>query len=290
MDFSPHNIQRITEWIQSEVDYNFLNPVYTIAFKDEQVVLGQSKTNLKQVCPCCLLVPRYPLFFKCGHITCLPCLEECRRHIFKFEINVLCPICKQSSCVNEIYTYKVEKKQRPDSISMRMFKQAKFICSYEGCEKSYSLEIIHYHEMFECLYRSILCPAQGCKFINNMETVTLHSIKCPFHLLYCALCKSLCNVSVLTHDCNVIKSQRSIPSFVKYYHEKQPAIHFHKDVFLRNHSYTESFKDRGKINYEMFMSVALLIPPPTSVRTNRILQRQHGVVDLSSPNAYNNIE
>ena len=61
--------------------------------------------------------------------------------------------------------------------------------------------------MFEWLHRSILYPAQGCKFINNMESVIHHSINCPFHLLYCALCKSLCNVSVLTHDCNVIISQ-----------------------------------------------------------------------------------
>ena len=39
MDLSPHTIQRITEWIQSEVDYNFLNLGYTIAFYDDQVVL-----------------------------------------------------------------------------------------------------------------------------------------------------------------------------------------------------------------------------------------------------------
>ena len=94
-----------------------------------------------------------------------------------------------------------------------MFKKAKFIYSYAGGGKSNPLEKIHHHEMFECLHRSILCPAQGCKFINNVETVILHSINCPFHLLYCAFCKSLCNVSVLTHDCNVIKSQRIIPCF-----------------------------------------------------------------------------
>ena len=93
---------------------------------------------------------------------------------------------------------------------MRIFKKAKFICSDAGCGKSYSLEIIDHHEMFECLHRSIRCPAQNCKFINNMKTVILHFINCPFHLLYCAFCKSLCNVSVLTNDCNVIKSQRSI--------------------------------------------------------------------------------
>ena len=37
MDFSLQNIQRITEWIQLEVDYNFLNIWYTIAFNNEQV-------------------------------------------------------------------------------------------------------------------------------------------------------------------------------------------------------------------------------------------------------------
>ena len=92
--------------------------------------------------------------------------------------------------MSKLYLSKVEKKKRPDFISMRMFKQAKFICSYEGCGKSYSLKIIHHHKMFECLYWSILCPAEGCKFINNVETLILHSINCPFHLLYCALCKS----------------------------------------------------------------------------------------------------
>ena len=114
---------------------------------------------------------------------------------------------------------------------MRLFKKAKFICTYAGCGKSYPFEKIHHHEMFECPNRRILCPAQGCNFINNGEIVITHSINCHFHLLYCAICKSLYNVSVLTHDCNIIKSQRSIPLF-KYYHENQPANHSHKDIFL----------------------------------------------------------
>ena len=57
MDFSPYNIQRITKWIQSKVDYNFLNPGYTIGFLDDQVILEQNDKDLKQVCPHCLLVP-----------------------------------------------------------------------------------------------------------------------------------------------------------------------------------------------------------------------------------------
>ena len=167
----------------------------------------------------------------------------------------------------------MEKTKGPNSNSMRMFKRVKSICSYAGCGRSYSLETIHYHEMFECPHRSILCSAQGCRFINNMETVIIHSIKYPFHLLYCAFCKSLYNVSVLTHDCNVIKSQRSIPSYFKYYHENSPPNHSHKDIFLRNNSYNETFEDRGKINYDVILSVALSQPPTTSVLNRRILQR-----------------
>ena len=82
MYFFPHNIQRITEWIQSEVDYNFINPSYTNDFPDDQVLLDQCDKELKQVCSNCLSVPRYPLFLKCGHLSCLPCLREYRNHKF----------------------------------------------------------------------------------------------------------------------------------------------------------------------------------------------------------------
>ena len=85
MDLSSHNIPRITKWIQSEVDYNFLNPGYTITFNDDQVLLVQNDNELKQVCPHCLLVPKYPLLFKCGHFTCRLCLKEYQSHRFMFE-------------------------------------------------------------------------------------------------------------------------------------------------------------------------------------------------------------
>ena len=95
--------------------------------------------------------------------------------------------------------------------------------------------------MFECLYRSILCPAQGCQFINAVETGIMHFINCSFHLLNCATCKSLYNVSMLTHDCNVLKSQRSIHSLFTYYKNNSPPNHSHKDVFLSTNSYNETF-------------------------------------------------
>ena len=77
-----------------------------------------------------------------------------------------------------------------------------------------------------------LIIAQYCQFINNVEIVIIHSINCPFNLLYCAICKSLYNVSVLTHECNVIISQFTIFSSFKYYYYNSPSNHSHKDVNL----------------------------------------------------------
>ena len=246
MDFSPHKIQRITKWIQSEVDYNFLNPAYTIAFNYDQVLLEHNNKELKQVCLYCLLVPKYQLYLKCWHFTCLQCLREYRRHRFMFEKILPCPICKQSCHFNEIYTYQVENNTRPNSISMRMFQRVKFICTYPGCGESYPWKQIHHHKMFECPYRSILCPAQGCELINNVETVIIHLNNCYVHLLYCAICKSLYNVSVLTHDCNIIKSNCTMFSVFKYYHNISPPNHSHKDVFIRTNSYIKLLKIERK--------------------------------------------
>ena len=79
MDLSPPNIQRITKWIQSEVDYNCLNLGYTYAFQNDLVLLEHNDKELKQVCINCLLVLRYPLIFKCRHLSCLQCLREYRK-------------------------------------------------------------------------------------------------------------------------------------------------------------------------------------------------------------------
>ena len=124
------------------------------------------------------------------------------------------------------------------------------------------------------------------RVVNNVESIIIHSINCRFHLLYCTICKSLYNVSVLTHDCNIIKSLRPIPSFFKYYHENPPDSHLQKDILLRNNLYTETLEDRGKINFAMLMCVAISHPYSISIHTKQILQRQNRV-KISSPTTYN---
>ena len=77
-------------------------------------------------------------------------------------------------------------------------------------------------------------------------------------------------MSVLAHDCNLIKFKHTIPSVFKYYYNNLSPNHSNKDVFLRANSYIETFEDKGKINYDMFMSIALIQPLPTSFYTRRI--------------------
>ena len=93
-------------------------------------------------------------------------------------------------------------------------------------------------------------------------------------------------MSVFTHDCNVIKSQRSIPLLFKYYHDNSPPNHSHKDVFLKINLYIETFEDSKIINYDMFMSVAISQDSPISVFIRRILQRQNAVDNRSLSNNY----
>ena len=154
----------------------------------------------------CKQVPRYPLFYKCVNLTCLPFLRKYKRLKFTFKLIITCPTCRHDSFMYEIYTYQVKKIIRPDSISMWLFNKAKFISFIQECGQSVLLKQINHHVIYECRHRNIQCTAQFCKFINKLETVTNHSIECPFYLIYCAKCKTLSNVFVLKHDCKVIQA------------------------------------------------------------------------------------
>ena len=150
----------------------------------------------------------------------------------KYSLSHMSPIEQH---LDEIFTYNVEKILPPNSVSMKMIQNTNFICSHRECTHSYPLEQIHQHELYECRQRIVKCPVPYCQFIHNIETVISHSINCPFHLIYCSGCNTMSNVAVLTHDCKVIISQRSIPSQIKYYYENPPLNHSNEDVFLEIH-------------------------------------------------------
>ena len=101
MTISERNVQRITDWINKESDYSFIYPGYSFDFKDDQVQLEDKE--LLQICAHCLSVPRYPLFLKCGHLTCLPCLDKYYKLCFNFQYKIRCPTCKQFCSLDDMH-------------------------------------------------------------------------------------------------------------------------------------------------------------------------------------------
>ena len=137
------NTQRIITWINEEPDNSFINQGYSSVLSDEQIPLGNKE--LMQICAHCLSVPRFPLFYKCGHLTCLPLLDKYYKLNFNFKFKIRCPTCKHIGSLDEIHIFKVEKVEHPDSVFMRMFKEALFVCTHEGCGQTFSLDTINHH-------------------------------------------------------------------------------------------------------------------------------------------------
>ena len=293
MTRSERNVQRITDWIKQECDYSFIYPGYSFVFKDEQLQLKDKE--LLQICAHCLSVPRYPLFYKCGHLTCLPCLVKYYRLCFNFQYKIRCPTCKQYSSLDDIGIFKEEKINHPYSVSMRMFNKTLFICSHAGCGQLMSLDMINQHELFECKQRRIHCPADRCSFVSRVEHVISHSVQCPFHIIYCGRCKLSYNDSVWKHECIIRKGKQIRNSNDKRNLQKRqsPPYHLHGDVILINHFYKNSFENYYLTQFNKFKSQAristssfsLLPISPSSGQPLRFIQRHQGIIDnrLQSP-------
>ena len=54
-----------TEWVNNELSDSFIKKNFLIGFKESQVFLKNEDSLFK--CPCCFLILRFLLVFKCGH-------------------------------------------------------------------------------------------------------------------------------------------------------------------------------------------------------------------------------
>ena len=172
---------------------------------------------------------------------------------------------------------------------MRMLNKSVFICSHSGCKPSLPLEMINQHEVYECKQRRISCPPNRFSFISRLEHVIIHSVQCPFYIIYCGRCKSSYNDSVWKHEC-----KKSTAKQVCYFrqkcscrHRKLPPTDLHGDEILNPHSFEKSFEYYNQTRFDKFKSQARNSTSPFTVlpisslsgRLMRILQRQHGVIE-----------
>ena len=97
-----------------------------------------------QICAHCLYVPRFLLLSKCRHLTCLPFLDKYYKLNFNCKFKVICQTCKHFGSLDEINTYKVEKVEHSDSVFIKMFNEALFLCAHDRCSQSFSLDTINH--------------------------------------------------------------------------------------------------------------------------------------------------
>ena len=142
-----------------------------------------------------------------------------QKNRFTFKINITFVSCHESWNQDKIFTCTL-KSQRPDSISIRISKNTKFICLHAKCKQSHSIEKLNNHEIYECNPRCTQCPTPYCLFTNNVKTVFNHLIKYPVHLIYCGWCNTLSNVAVLTHDCKKLNDKQTLSFQFKYFYKQ----------------------------------------------------------------------
>ena len=68
MDITFTNSNRIYQWTNEEPSDTYINQAFPRGFEKTSVVF-LSEDNIFE-CPHCFLIPRFPLVFKCGHLTC----------------------------------------------------------------------------------------------------------------------------------------------------------------------------------------------------------------------------
>ena len=74
MDISNSNSDRIYEWVNNEPSDSYIKKIIFSGFKESHVFLKNEDNLFK--CPCCFLIPRFPIVFKCGHPSCHRCFTE----------------------------------------------------------------------------------------------------------------------------------------------------------------------------------------------------------------------
>ena len=153
-------------------------------------------------CPCCLLIPRFPLVFKCGHSSCYRCFPE------SFKCNEWCNYCKIQGQIEDILTLNNDRLLRPKSFMAQMYEEAEIQCTNIGCKLKFNIDQINKHEYFDCPYRIIKCPAKDCYYKNNPNHIHKHALQCQFLEFYCGTCYGAYGAEILEHSCAIMLKRR----------------------------------------------------------------------------------
>ena len=279
MEITAPNSGRIFDWCQREPSDSYIKQEFTRGFEDTSCSIPRTVSTT--LCPHCYMLPRYPLVLKCGHLSCHRCFGEA------FKRKDLCNHCRAAILLDEVFTLNEERVKRPESMTAKMYAEAKIKCTNIGCVKELDIDHINKHEFFECPFRLIKCPAKECYYKNNPTAVHKHSLQCPFQMYYCATCYGAYGMEVLVHSCTSMLRRRLIDS-VRSPLAWVPEIQNHNtgDIILPPHvthlpfdidALSEAHADEIVRRNRRVLSLSSGAGLTGLAPQRRVLQRQHGL-------------
>ena len=168
-------------------------------------VISKPKDHFFQ-CAHCFLIPRFPLVLKCGHPSCHRCFPE------SFRRSPKCNHCRAPVQIDDVMTLTDDRIKRHGLLTAKMYDQTVIQCTNNRCNREFTIDQINNHELFQCEFRFIKCPAKNCDYKNVPTKVYQHALQCPFHQFYCETCYGAYSAEVIDHSCAIMLKRRLVDS------------------------------------------------------------------------------
>ena len=174
---------------------------------DINLIENSDKLDIEK-CGICSAITLYPIIFPCGHLICGFCYVRHFKlhHYYRFNTYFTkCPDCSEYIDYSASLTIHQEISCRPKSNPSMFYQNARISCLNPACNQVLSLVNWDYHMQFCCDHRSVKCPAIQCSFTGTPIVVMNHSVRCIYHMVWCAGCKVNWTVLATGHNCESSK-------------------------------------------------------------------------------------
>ena len=204
-------------------------------YVDINLIENSDKRDIEK-CGICSDICLYPIVFPCGHLICGYCYVRHFKlhHYERFNSYFTkCPDCSEYIEYSDALILHQEIKSRPKSNPSVFYQNAKISCGNPTCNQVLSFYNWYYHMKFCCDQRTVKCPAIQCSFTGTPQDVMYHSVRCIYHIVWCAGCKVNWTVLSTGHNCEGSKEFRKLVGDVKH----QPGLSIptsHGEIVLKN--------------------------------------------------------
>jgi hypothetical protein len=204
-EFNQRNKDRLAAWVAQQP--RIRNPKLTI---DPLQIQNPDHNNVVR-CPVCFDIPRFPIISICNHILCNECfVKNFTSKIINrgYDYFTKCPECRTKLFIADVKTYSQLKVTNPNSPASAFYGSIRVLCDNAGCNQFISFDQLNDHEMFQCSYRKIVCPAKLCPAVGRPEQTLNHTLNCPLHSIWCGICYTRYSCVVYGHNCQMMLQRR----------------------------------------------------------------------------------